>query len=103
MYKGSAIEDFQIFYALSYTDKLYRNLKLIGYPHHHASFGCTVELGNGQGSNFSCGSELFGLFKGILSGRTVQDQQHLMRGVGDDFIHYPFDLSQLVHQVDFIV
>ena len=46
---------------------------------------------------------MFGLFKGVLPGRTVEYQQYFVRCVGHYFLHHTFYLGQFGHQVCLVV
>ena len=70
---------------------------------HDATFGRSVQFGNRQSIHLGCSRKLLGLFKCVLSGRTVQYQQDFVRCIGNHFLHHILDLGQLVHQIDLVM
>ena len=79
------------------------NLELVTYANHHATFCGSVKFGNGKGSNFGRCGKLFGLFKGILPGRTIQHQEHFMRRIVYHLLHHPFYFGKFIHKVHLIM
>ena len=72
IYKLVFIKDLQIVYSLPYSYIFHRNLKLIGNTYYNTAFSRAIKFGNRQSCNFSSFGEFFGLFKSILSCRTIE-------------------------------
>lgn len=86
MYEFVFIEYEQVFHFLSHADEFNGYFKLMGNGEHYASFGRSVQFGDGQGSHLCGGGKLPGLFQGVLSGRTVQYQEHFVGASGMTFL-----------------
>ena len=57
-------------------------MELVTNANYYATFGCTIQFGYCQRSDLCSFGELFGLFKGILAGRAIEHQKHLMGSIG---------------------
>ena len=85
------------------TDIFDRNLELIGNTQHDTTLGCSIQLCDSQCVYFGCFGKLLGLFKGVLSGGCVQNQQNFVWRIGYNLLHHILDLAQFVHQSHFVV
>ena len=75
----------QIFNFLTNTNIFYRNFKLVGDCKHHATLCGSIQFGNGQRSYVGCCSKMSGLFQCILTGTSIQYQQHFVRSIRKSF------------------
>lgn len=96
-------EHLQVFHSFTQSDVLDGNLELVRDADDDASLGRSVQFGHGHGGHLRCQGKLLGLFEGILSGRSVQYEQHLVGSVGYHFLHHVLYLGQLVHQSHLVV
>ena len=98
-----AVEGLEIVDALAYSDVLHRDFQLVGNADHHPAFGGAVQFGNGQSRDVGHGGKLPRLLESILTGGSVQHQQHFVGSIGDNLLHHAFDLGQFGHQIDLVV
>ena len=103
VYKFFSIENLEILHSFSQANVLDRDTEMIRNTDHDATFGRSVQFGNRQSIHLGCSRKLLGLFKCVLSGRTVQYQQDFVRCIGNHFLHHILDLGQLVHQIDLVM
>src|SRR5687767_13127405 len=93
------MEDGQVGSFFSQADELDRDGELLADGYDHASFGGAVELGQDDAGAFGGFGEAFGLAERVLPGGGVEDQQHLVRSVGNLLGDDAVNLLQLLHQV----
>lgn len=65
------VEALKVGHLFTETDILHRNLKLVANSDDYASFGSTVEFGNGERRDLCSSGKLSRLFKSILTRRTI--------------------------------
>ena len=85
VYKFFSIENLEILHSFSQADVLDRDTEMIRNTDHDATFGRSVQFGNRQSIHLGCSRKLLGLFKCVLSGRTVQYQQDSCGASGTTF------------------
>ena len=68
---------------------------------HHAAFGGAVELGEHHAGQWDDFAKILCLTDGVLPGGGIEDQERLVRRIGDDLFHHAADLGQFFHEIDF--
>ena len=93
----------EVFHALAEADVLHGNAELVADANDYATLGSAVEFGDSECVDFGGGDKLLSLFKGVLSGRAVKHEQHLVRSIGQHLFHGVFDFGELVHKAHIVV
>ena len=97
------VENLEIIDFLADTYIFYRNLHLVGDSNDHTSAGCPVKLRDGEAVHIGGCRELARLLEGILSGRSVEDEEYFVWRIRYDPLHHFLDFRQLVHQANLIM
>ena len=83
--KFEAVEDLQLLNFFAYADIFHRNLELVGDTDDHTAFGGSIQFGDCQCVDFCGGGKLTGLLNGVLTGGSIQYQQHFVGCVRHKF------------------
>ena len=97
------IEGTKVVGALTHADRVDGKAEALGSRDEDAAARRSVELGHDQAGDIGGLTEGFDLGEGVLAGRCVEDQKHVVRGVGIEAAENAADLGQLLHQVGFVL
>src|SRR6476659_6302690 len=96
-------EGCEIVEALTDADEVYRQFMLFGQRHQDAAARGAIELGHHQSGNAGGAMKCLDLRQRVLSNRSIEHQQHGMRGGGVDLPDDTNHLVEFAHQLGLVL